>query len=153
MNGTLKGVNLPISKLHSILAISNLLANNNITVSYVKVNSLRLKSNVDSKWATKHLWGYHLFCCWWYINLSYCRNYLSSNSITKDQFPPTWDAMAGAILLPYFDGGVNTPLDLICLHLKAEALDLHWVIFSKLHMLMYFLSICVFRSICVSWCI
>ena len=29
---------------------------------YRQVNSLRLKSSVASKWATKHLWGYHLFC-------------------------------------------------------------------------------------------
>ena len=39
-----KGVYLPISKLHSILAVANLLAHNNITISYyVQVNSLRLK--------------------------------------------------------------------------------------------------------------
>ena len=32
------------------------------TVSYsVQVNSPRLKSNVASKWASKLLWGYHLF--------------------------------------------------------------------------------------------
>ena len=30
---------------------------------YGQVNSLRLKSSVASKWAIKHLWGYHLFCC------------------------------------------------------------------------------------------
>ena len=55
---------LPISKLHSILAIANLiLFNNNVTISYVQVNSLRLKSSVALKWASKHLWGYHLFCC------------------------------------------------------------------------------------------
>ena len=68
INGTLKGVYLPILKLHSILAVANLLAHNNITINnyYVKVNSLRLKSRVTSKWASKHLWGYHLFCCWWH---------------------------------------------------------------------------------------
>ena len=36
----------------------------------MQVNSLRLKSSVyiyiPSKWASKHLWRYHLFCCWWY---------------------------------------------------------------------------------------
>ena len=54
-----KGVYLPISKLLSILVVAkNLLAHNNTTVSnYVQVNSLRLKSNVISKWASKHLWG------------------------------------------------------------------------------------------------
>ena len=68
INGTAKGVFLPISKLHSILAVTNLLAHNNITICYyVQVNSLRLKSSVTSKWTRKHLLGYHLFCCWWYI--------------------------------------------------------------------------------------
>ena len=43
-------VSLRISKLHSILAIANLLAHNNIPISYyVQVYSLRLKSNVASK--------------------------------------------------------------------------------------------------------
>ena len=47
---------LPISKLYSILAISNLLAHNNISISYyVQVNSLRLKSSVTLKWASKQL--------------------------------------------------------------------------------------------------
>ena len=39
--------------------------------SYVQVNSFRLKSIVASKWASKHLWGYHLFCCLWYICLTF----------------------------------------------------------------------------------
>ena len=41
---------------------------NNITINYYygQVNSLRLKSSVASKWASKHLWGYHLFCWRWY---------------------------------------------------------------------------------------
>ena len=30
---------------------------------YVQVNSLRLKSTVGSKWGSKHLWEYLLFCC------------------------------------------------------------------------------------------
>ena len=34
INGTLKGVYLPISKLRWILAVANLLAHNNITISY-----------------------------------------------------------------------------------------------------------------------
>ena len=43
-------------------------AHNNITILYYgQVKLLRLKSSVTSKWASKHLWGYHLFCCWWYI--------------------------------------------------------------------------------------
>ena len=29
---------------------------------YGQVNSLRLKTSVASKWASKHLWGEHLFC-------------------------------------------------------------------------------------------
>ena len=32
---------------------------------YGQVNSLRLKSSVASKWASKHLWGFHLFCWRW----------------------------------------------------------------------------------------
>ena len=35
INGTLKGVYLPISKLHSILAIANLLAHNNLWLRYI----------------------------------------------------------------------------------------------------------------------
>ena len=67
INGTTKSVYLPISKLHLILAVANSLANNNITISYyVQVNSRRLKSSVASKWAGKHFWGYHVFCCWCY---------------------------------------------------------------------------------------
>ena len=50
----LTGFYLPISKLHSILAVANLLAHNNITISYyVQVNSLWLKSSVALKWASK----------------------------------------------------------------------------------------------------
>ena len=58
INGTPKGVYLAISKLYSILSVPNLLAHNNSWLSYyVKVNSLRLKSCIASKWASKHLWG------------------------------------------------------------------------------------------------
>ena len=49
------------------LAVANLLAHNNITLSYYRqVNSLRIKSSVASKWAIKHLCGYHLFCWFWH---------------------------------------------------------------------------------------
>ena len=41
INGTPKGVYLPLSKLHSILSVAN----------------------VGSKWTSKPLWRYHLFCC------------------------------------------------------------------------------------------
>ena len=45
-----KGFYLPISKLHSILALPNLLTQNNITMSYYgQVNSLQLKYSVASK--------------------------------------------------------------------------------------------------------
>ena len=30
---------------------------------YGQVNSLRLRLSVASKWASRHFWGYHLFCC------------------------------------------------------------------------------------------
>ena len=41
-----------------ILSVANLLAHNNITISYyMQVNSLRLNLSVASKWARKHLWG------------------------------------------------------------------------------------------------
>ena len=56
---------LPISKLHSILAVANLLALNNLWLCcYGQVNSLQLKSSVASKWVSKHILGggYHLFC-------------------------------------------------------------------------------------------
>ena len=53
-----KGVYLPISKLHFISDVANLLAHNNITIRYHgQVNWLRLKSSVASKWENKHLWG------------------------------------------------------------------------------------------------
>ena len=44
MNGTPKGVYLPISKLHSILGVANLRAHYNLCLCYyVQINSLRLK--------------------------------------------------------------------------------------------------------------
>ena len=57
INCTPKGIYLPISKQHSILAVPNLLAHNSITVSYiVQVDFLHLKSNVASKWASIHIY-------------------------------------------------------------------------------------------------
>ena len=54
INGTRIGVYLPISKLHSILAVANLLAHNNLWLCYYEqVNSVRLKSSVASKWESK----------------------------------------------------------------------------------------------------
>ena len=47
VNGTPKGVYLPISKLHSILAVANLLAHNILMVMLLW--ALRLKSSVVSK--------------------------------------------------------------------------------------------------------
>ena len=58
INGTPKGLYLPISKLHSILAIVNLLAHDSLWLCYYgQVNSQKLKSSVASKWASKNLWG------------------------------------------------------------------------------------------------
>ena len=53
IHGTPKGVYLPILKLHSILAVTNLLVHNNITY-YRQINLIRLKSNVNSEWTSKH---------------------------------------------------------------------------------------------------
>ena len=65
INGTPKDFTSPFrSYTHFILAVPNLLAHNNITISYYgQVNSLLLKSSVASKWTTNHFWEYHLFCC------------------------------------------------------------------------------------------
>ena len=59
INSTPNVITCPFpSYICSILAVANLLAHNNITISYyVEVNSLRLKSSVTSKWASKHHWG------------------------------------------------------------------------------------------------
>ena len=58
INGTPKDVYLSISQLHSILAVANLLAHNNLWLCYYgQVNSVRLKYNVASKWASKNHWG------------------------------------------------------------------------------------------------
>ena len=68
INGTPKCFYLLNSKLHSILSIPNLLAQNNKTQNnktisyYVPVNSLRQKSSLALKWGNKNLCGYHLMC-------------------------------------------------------------------------------------------
>ena len=71
ISGTPKGVYLPIFKIHSILAIANLLAHINSWLCYYgQVNSLRLKSSVASKWASKHLWGTIYFVVGGTLNIS-----------------------------------------------------------------------------------
>ena len=56
--GTPKGVYLPISKLHSILTVANLLAHNNLWLCYYgQVNLLWIKLSVVSKWASKFFGG------------------------------------------------------------------------------------------------
>ena len=60
-------VYLPTWKWHSNLARTNLLAHNNVTISfYMQVNSLWLKSNVASKWASETFGGTIYFAveCW-----------------------------------------------------------------------------------------
>ena len=39
-------------------------------INFFFVNSLRLKSRVAPKWASKQLWGYHLFCWRLFIRCS-----------------------------------------------------------------------------------
>ena len=52
----------------------------------MQVNSLRLKSSVTSKWASKHLLGwYHLFCCWWNVLYSWCPSICHHSD-----FDPLW---------------------------------------------------------------
>ena len=77
INGTPKSFYFPISKQHSILALANLLAHNLWLCYYVQVNLQRLKKSVASKWASKNLWGYHLFCCWWCILSFHCTFFLA----------------------------------------------------------------------------
>ena len=36
---------------------------------YGQVNSLRLESSAASKWTSKRMCGYHLFCWRWYIDV------------------------------------------------------------------------------------
>ena len=58
INGTPKGIYLPISKLHSVLVVVYLLAHNNLWLCYYgQGNSLRLKSSVASILASTHFGG------------------------------------------------------------------------------------------------
>ena len=67
INGTPKGVYLPISKLHSILAVANLLAHNNKSqICYCGQISLQSAAvNCTFSYNLTPL-GYHLFCWLWY---------------------------------------------------------------------------------------
>ena len=57
---------MPISKLHPILAVVNLLAHNNLWLYMVlwasKIATAKFKYSIVLKWASKRRWGYHLFC-------------------------------------------------------------------------------------------
>ena len=68
INFTPKGDYLPISKLHSIIAVANLLAHNNISqICYCGQISLQSAAvNFSFSSNLTHL-GYHLFCWIWYI--------------------------------------------------------------------------------------
>ena len=69
INDTPKSVYLPISKLHSILAVANLLPHNNISqICYSGKISLQSAAVFLT---FRHLWGYHLFCWWWYKIIFY----------------------------------------------------------------------------------
>ena len=61
---TPKGVYLPISKLHSIIAVVNLLAHNNKSqICYCGQISLQSAAvNCSFRDNLTHLCGYHLFC-------------------------------------------------------------------------------------------
>ena len=62
INGTPKGVCLPISKLHSILAVTNLLAHNNISqICYCGQISLQSAAVNCSFLTIWHLCEYHFF--------------------------------------------------------------------------------------------
>ena len=68
INGTHNGVYLPISKLHSILAVANLRAHNNISqICYCGQLSLQIAAVNCSFSDNLHLWGYHSFCWSWYL--------------------------------------------------------------------------------------
>ena len=58
INGNTKGVYLPIPKPHSILAVMNLHAHNNLWLCYYgQVNSVQLILSVASKCSSKNIWG------------------------------------------------------------------------------------------------
>ena len=61
INGTPKGARLSEKVQHSVMKFDR--SNKFDFCYYGQANSLRLKSSVASKWASEHLWGYHLFCC------------------------------------------------------------------------------------------
>ena len=64
INVTPKGVRLSEKQQHSVMKFDR---DNKFDLCYYReVNSLRLRLSVASKWANKHLWGYHLFCWRWY---------------------------------------------------------------------------------------
>ena len=65
INVTPKGVYLPISKLHSILAVANLLAHNNKSqICYC--SQILLQSAAVTYSFSDTFGGYHLFCWRWY---------------------------------------------------------------------------------------
>ena len=58
INSTTISVHSPISKLHAILAVANLLVHNNITIShYVKVTKAKIEYSFEMDRASEHLWG------------------------------------------------------------------------------------------------
>ena len=56
INVTPKGFHLPISKLHSILAVKNLLANNNVTIIIMDKFG-----GSQNKWSPNAFWGFIYF--------------------------------------------------------------------------------------------
>ena len=65
----------------------------NVCTSNSKINGTS-KGVVASKWASKHLWRYHLFCLWWYIfgnwntykyNFRTCQ-YITLNLLLKEMY-------------------------------------------------------------------
>ena len=70
INVTPKGVPLPISKLHSILAVENLLAHNNKSqICYcVQISLQSAAVNCSFSDNLTHLGGYHLFCWPTYVS-------------------------------------------------------------------------------------
>ena len=58
INGTPIGVDLTISKLHSILAVANLLVHDNLWLCYYgQVNSVRLKWSVAPNFGQENTFG------------------------------------------------------------------------------------------------
>ena len=62
INSTPKGVYLPISKLHSILVVANLFANNNLWLCFSKYATAKIECSFEMGKQTPLGW-YHLFCC------------------------------------------------------------------------------------------